>query len=85
MCVAGIVVGIDPESRMFHVATPVAPTTLASVNVLLRGPLSLPAMFLHQGDVVQDCYVTELCLTGFGTGGTRMHSRNTLKRQRLQR
>lgn len=81
---AGIVAGIDPETRTFHVATPLGLPSLARVNVLLRGSQSLPAMFMHQGDVVQDCYVTELCVTGFGTGGARMHSRNTLKRQRLQ-
>ena len=80
---AGIVVGIDPTTCMFHVATPVEPAVLSRVNCFMRGAMSLPAMFIHQGNVVADRYVASNLLTGFGTGGARMQSRNTIKRTRL--
>ena len=43
----GIVAHVDPASCRFQIITPIPVSQLASVNTLLRGPLSIPALFLH--------------------------------------
>jgi len=64
----GIVAGISIEHRTIHIATPVADSDLAHVNVLMRGSMSLPSVFVHQvRGVVVFVFVLVLALLWFHT------------------
>lgn len=41
-CTLGIVRAIDPEKKLFYVITPLQQADLQSVNVLMKGAVSLP-------------------------------------------
>ena len=82
----GLVRSVDVAARTLLVLTPVHAQLLGSVNLLLRGSITLPVeLALDPSSPFRTPYVTTEALSALGTGGAVMRSRSNIKRQRTAR
>lgn len=78
----GIIRSIDVENESFYILTPLAPSLLQHVDLVLKGSLCLPGVALQQAHLDSTPYLLS-GIVSTASGASKMKSRNNLARKRI--
>lgn len=78
----GLIRAVDVHQRLLFIVSPLPPSVIERVNLLVRGNFPLASLVVDVVDPVQSPYVVTDVLASEGTGAAAMQSRNNLKRKR---